>query len=136
MEEHVRNGILLAALENRLHAVALIEHLVLRADAAGSGVQHDIDRLDQLVKAARDRNALRVERRPVRAVDEVEIVFDVVRADHVVLGERANGERRREIRDADQFHIALHGHAVRQTLTNGAVTGDAYSDFLHRLFLL
>ena len=137
MEEHIRDGILLAALEDRLHAVALVKHLVFRTDAARGGVQHDIDRLNQLLEAAGNRNALGIKRRLVRAVDQIEIVFDVVRADHIVFGKRTDGQRRREIRDTDQLHIALHGYAVRQTLTNRAVTGNADSDFLaHENILL
>ena len=137
MEENVRDAVLLAALEDGLHAVlVVVVGLVLGADAAGSGVQHDVNGLAQLLEGAGHRDVQRVKLALVRAVHQVQVVLHVVRADHVALAQCADGKGGGQIGDADQLHVALQGHAVRQTLTDSAVTGDANTNFLAHWNLL
>ena len=136
MEEHISNGVLLAALEDGLHAQLLIQHLVLGADAAGSGIQHDVNGLAQILEGTCNRDALLVESSLVSAVDQIQVVLDVVRADHVVLGQCTDGKGGSQISDADQFHIALHCNAVCQTLTDGTITGNANTNLLSHCNLL
>ena len=132
MEEHVRDGVLLAALEDGLDAVFIIVvFFILCADAAGCGVEHDIDLLAQLVKRAGNRDIFCIERGFIRAVDQIEIIFDAVCADHIALAQRLQRKRRGQIRDPDKLHILLQRNAVCQSLTDGAVTGYANSDFFH-----
>ena len=131
VEEHVRDGVLFAALEDRLDAVFIVVvFLVLCADAAGGGVEHNIDLLAQLVKAACNGNVLRFERCLVSAIDEIEVVTHAVRADHIALAQRLQRQRRGEIGDTDQLHILLHRNAVRQPLPDRAIPGNTYFDHL------
>ena len=131
VEEHVRHGVFLAALEDGLHAHLLIELLILGAHAAGGGIQHDVHLAAQLLEGARHGDVVLVEGGLVRSVHQVQVVLHVVRADHVVFPQRADGQGGGEIRDAHQLHVALHGDAVRQPLSDGAVTGHAYFDLSH-----
>ena len=133
MEEHIGNAVLLTALENGLHAHLLIDDLVLRAHAAGSGVQHDVNLAAQLLKGTGHRDVLGIEGGTVRAVYHIEVILDAVGADHVVLPQSPDRQSGGQISNADKLHILLHGNAVRQTLTDGAVTRDAYSYFSHNL---
>ena len=134
VEEHVRHGILLAALEDGLHAHLLIELLVLGAYAAGGGIQHDVHLPAQLLEGARHGDVVFLEGGRVSPVHQIQVVLHAVRADHVVLPQRSDGQGGGEIRDAHQLHVALHGDAVRQPLPDGAVTGHAYFDLSHGFF--
>jgi hypothetical protein len=131
VEKHVRHGVLLAALENGLYAHLLIELLVLRAHAAGGGVQHDVHLAAQVLEGAGRRDVQGVEFCLVRAAHQVQVVFDAVGPDHVVLPQGADGQGGGQVRDACQLHVPLHGYAVRQTLADGAVARYAYSYFRH-----
>ena len=132
MEENIRDGVFLTALEDRLDAVlVVIVFLVLRTDAAGGGVEHNIDLLAQLVKAACDGNVLRFERGLVSAIDQIEVIFYTVRADHIALAQRLKRQRRRKIGNADQLHILLHRNTVRQPLSDGAIARNTNSDLSH-----
>ena len=134
MEEHVGNAVLFAALEDGLHAVLLIVvGLVLCAHAAGGGVQHDVHIFAQVFKGARHRDVLGRESGGIRAVHQVQIVLDAIGTDHIVLPQGLQAQGGGQVRNADQLHILLHGHAVRQTLSDGAVSGHADSDFCHNL---
>ena len=131
MEEHVRHRVLFAALEDGLHAHLLIELLVLGAHAAGGGVQHDVHLAAQVFKGAGHRDVQGVKFPLVRAAHQVQIVLDIVGAHHVVLPQGPDGQGGGQIGDAHQLHVALHGHAVRQTLSYGAVARHAYSNLCH-----
>ena len=131
MEENVRDGILFAALEDRLYADLLIKFLVLCADAARRRVQHNVNLTAQIFKRSLNRDIQRVKSGFVRSADQVQIVLDAVCADHVVLTQCADREGRSEICNTDQFHIALCGDAVSQTLTDCAVTGNTNSNLCH-----
>ncbi len=132
MEEDICDGVLFTALEDGLDAVFIIVvFFILCADAAGCGVEHDIDLLAQLVKHAGNRDIFCIERGFIRAVDQIEIIFDAVCADHIALAQRLQRKRRGQIRDPDKLHILLQRNAVCQSLTDGAVTGYANSDFFH-----
>ena len=136
MEEHIRNRILLAALEDCLHAVLVIVVLfVLRADTARSGIQHDVNLLAQVREGSFHRDILLFERRLIRAVDQVQIVLYAIRADHVSLAKRLKGQSRGQIRNSDQLHVSLHCNAVRQTLSDGSVTCYTNFDFRHDFLL-
>ena len=136
MEEYVRNRILLAALEDGLDTVfVVIVLLVLGAHAAGSGVQHHIHALAQLLKAAGHRDVLRREGRGIGAVHQIQIVLDAVGADHIVFPQSLNGQGGCQIGDTDQLHVLLHCHAVCQTLSDGAVTGNTNFNLCHICFL-
>ena len=86
VEEHVRDGVLLAALEDGLHAIlVIIVFLILCAYAARCGVEHDIHLLAQICESTGDRDILGRESCLVSAVNKIEIVLDSVGADHVAL---------------------------------------------------
>ena len=136
VEEDVRHGVLLAALENGLDAVlVIVVGLVLGAHAAGGGVQHDVHLLAQLVKGAGHGDVLFREGGGVSAVHQVQIVLHAVGAGHVVFPQGLQGQGGGQIGNADQLHILLHCHAVCQTLADGTVASHAYSDFCHITFL-
>ena len=137
MEEHVCNGVLFAALEDGLDAVFfVVVFLVLCADAAGCGVEHDVDALAQLFKAAGNRDILCGKRSFVCAVDQIQLVFHAVCADHIVFAQRLQRQGRGKVRNTDQLHILLQCNAVCQSLTNRAVTGHANSNLVHLYSLL
>ena len=131
MEEHIGDAVLLAALEDGLYTHLLVNDLVLRAHAAGSGVQHNVNLAAQLLKGAGHGDVLGIEGGTVRAVYQIEVILDAVSADHVVFPQSADCQGGGQVSNADKLHILLHGNAVRQTLTDGAVTRDAYSYFSH-----
>ena len=121
VEEDVDDVVLLAALEDGLDAPGLVELLVLAADAAGRGVEHDVDLAEQFVHGAGDRDADRVEGGLLAGLDDVQVVG------HARLAQRARRERRRDVDDADQLHVPLQRHAVGETLADDAVADHAYS---------
>ena len=136
VEEDVRDGILLAALEDRLHAIfVIVVFLVLRADAARCGIQHDINLLAQIREAARHRNILCLECRLIGAVNQIQVILHAVCADHVSLTQRLKGKSRGKIRNSDQLHVSLHCNAVCQTLSDGSVTCNTNFDFRHNVLL-
>ncbi|MPN48930.1 hypothetical protein SDC9_196543 [bioreactor metagenome] len=119
VEEHVRDAVLLAALEHGFLIVLLIDFLVLRADAARRAVEHDVDFLHQLLEAARHRDA--------RFLHRVVFRRDVEHpVRHALFLERPHRQRWRYVRHAHKLHVALARHAVRQPLTYHAVSRDAY----------
>jgi len=61
MRKYIRDGILLAALENRFLAVFLIEKAVLGAHSGACGIEHDIDLLHKAFERAGNRDARFVE---------------------------------------------------------------------------
>ena len=134
VEEHIGNAVFLAALEDGLHAHLLIDDLVLCAYAAGSGVQHDVDLAAQLFEGAGHGNVMGVESGLVRAVYQIEVILDAVGADHVIFPQCPDCQSGSQIGNTDQLHILLHGNAVCQTLTDGAVTRDAYSYLSHNQY--
>lgn len=67
----------------------------------------------------------------IGAAHQIQVVLDAICADHVVLAQSLDGQGGCQIGDADQLHVALHSDAVSQTLTDGAVTGNANFDLCH-----
>ena len=132
MEEDIGNGVLLAALEDGLNAQLLIDFLVLCANATGSGVQHNINALAQILKRAGNGNIVGLESLLIRTIDQVQIVLDAVRADHIIFPQGAHSQGRGQISNTDQFHILLHCNTVSQTLTDGAVTCHANTNLCHK----
>ena len=74
VEEDVDDVVLLAALEDRLDALGLVELLVLAADAAGRGVEHDVDLAEEVVHGAGDGDAELVEGGLLAGLDDVQVV--------------------------------------------------------------
>ena len=135
MEEHVCHAVLLAALEDGLHAHLFIDGLVGSAGAAGRGVQHHIHLGAKLLKAALHRNAEGIELGLQLHIHQIELVLHAVYADHVVFRQSPDGQRRRMPHDTNQLHVLLQCHAVSQSCADGAVARYADFYFCHDHFL-
>ena len=126
VEEHVRNLVLLAALENRLDARRLVDvNLVLQADSCRRRIEHDIDVVDKIHEIAFDRDSDFIELALVRAVNEIQIVR------HALLIQSTDRECRRHIGDTYELHVLLLRNAVSKTLSDRAVSGNSNPDFSH-----
>ena len=135
MEEHVCHAVLLAALEDGLHAHLFIEGLVGSAGAAGRGVQHHVDLGAQLLKAALHRDAQCVELGLEGHVHQVQLVLHPVHADHAVFRKGPDGQRGRVSHDTYEFHVLLQRNTVCQAGADGSVARNADFNLSHVLFL-
>ena len=135
VEEHIGHTVFLAALENGLHAQALVYCLVGSTGAAGRGVQHHIHLGAKLLKAALHRNAEGIELGLQLHIHQIELVLHAVYADHVVFRQSPDGQRRRMPHDTNQLHVLLQYHAVSQSCADGAVARYADFYFCHDHFL-
>ena len=130
MRKYIRDGILLAALENRFLAVFLIEKAVLGAHSGARGIEHDIDLLHKVFERAGNRDARFVEFLALVGCGKKELVG------HALLAQRAHRKRHRHIRYADKLHVALQSHTICQSLTNDAISCYANFHFRHKNLLL
>ncbi len=130
VKEDVDDVVLLAALEDRLDLASLVDLLVLATDAAGRGVEHDVDLAEQVVEGARHRNAELVEGGLLLGRHHEQPVG------HARLVQRANGQRGGDIDHAGELHVLLQGDAVGQTLADDPVADDRDSWFAHDPTLL
>ena len=125
VEEHVGHVVFLAALEDGLFAVLLIENAVFRADARVGRVEQDVTLLNEIGERTGNRNAKRVKFRAVILYGEIQ------RIGHTLFFQCANGKGWGHVRHADELHIPLQMHAIRQPLADRAVSYDADFYLIH-----
>ena len=103
-----------------------IQDAAERAYAAGRAVEHDVALFDHIFHRAGNGNSKTIE------FGAFVLGREIKRIRHALLVKRSHRKRGRHVGYAYEFHILLTGYAVRETLTDNAVSRYANFYFCHR----